>query len=199
MESLEERIAKFLAVEEPEADGYRPVTPGNGTVTGEGGNMGKDVEAADIVYDGCGMCDGWGVGYAEDLDEARAYRPHIPFGNIKRFNGRNVHYTPPMPIEIGCNIAQYFTCDVFSDQVRMRDCYINRIPVIIDSIEDNVAKGSTLLEDLTLKPCFIARVGDSFALGESRESALDLATRRHQVAISPEPEPEYTGDDELPF
>ena len=70
MESLEERIAKFLAVEEPEADGYRPVTPGNGTVTGEGGNMGNDVKAADIVYDGCGMCDGWGVGYAEDLDEA---------------------------------------------------------------------------------------------------------------------------------
>ena len=210
MESLEERIAKFLAVEEPEADGYRPVTPGNGTLTGEGGNMGKDVQAADIVYDGCGMCDGWGVGYAEDLDEARCYRPHLPFGNIKRFNGRNVHYTPPMPIEIGeggvkwnehygCVLAHYFTCDVFSDQVRMRDCYINRIPVIIDSIEDNVAKGCTLLEDLTLKPCFIARVGDSFALGKDPESALDLATRRHQAAITPEPEPVYTGDDELPF
>ena len=61
----------------------------------------------------------------------------------------------------------------------MRDCYINRIPVIIDSIEDNVAKGCTLLENLILKPCIIARVGDSFALGESRDLALDLATRRH--------------------
>ena len=115
-----------------------------------------------------------------------------------------------MPIEIGeggvkwnehygCVLAHYFTCDVFSDQVRMRDCYINRIPVIIDSIEDNVAKGCTLLEDLTLKPCIIARVGDSFALGKDPESALDLASRRHQAAITPEPEPVSTGDDELPF
>ena len=228
MESLEERIAKFLAVEEPEAEWIRPytgftgrgncsgsaggdglddgrgwggaaITPGDGTSTGEGGNLGYDIMAVGLVYDGCGTCDGAGVGYAEDLDEARCYRPHLPFGNIKRFNGKLVHYTPPMPIEIGGNIVQYFTCDVFSDKVRMKDCYINRVPVIIDSVEDNVAKGCVLLDDLTTKPCFIARVGDSFSLGESRESALDLAARRHQVAISPDPGPIYTGDDELPF
>jgi hypothetical protein len=199
MESLEYRIAKFLAVEEPEADGSRPVTPGNGTLTGEGGNMGRDVKAADIVYDGCGMPDGSGFGYAEYLDEGRCYLAHLPFGRIKRFGGRTVHYTPPVPVEFDYASYVYFTCDVFSDRVSMKDCCIGRVPVIIDSLEDNVAKGCVLLDDLTTKPCFIARVGDSFALGKDPGSALDLATRRHQAAISPEPEPICTDDDELPF
>lgn len=228
MESLEDKIDKFLAVEEAEADWIRPytgftgrgncsgsgggdgledgrgwggaaVTPGDGTPTGEGGNMGRDVAAANLVYDGCGMPDGNGFGYAEDLDEARCYHAHLPFGRIKRFGGRTVRYTPLMPVEIDYSSYDYFTCDVFSDRASMKDCDISRVPVIIDSLEDDVAKGCVLLDDLTLKPCFIARVGDSFALGEDPGSALDLAASRHKAAVSPEPEPECSGDDELPF
>ena len=226
MESLEERIARFLAVEEPEPDWVRPytgftgrgncsgsgggdgledgrgwggaaVTPGDGTAAGTGGHRGDDIKAASIEYGGAGLYDGRGTTYTEDLEWGECIHPHLPFEGIKSFDGKPVHYLPLMPVKMdGSHL--YFAFDVFCDEVSGQ-CEVGRVPVIIDTIEDNVAKGSVLLDDLTLKPCFIARVGDSFALGESRESALDLATRRHQVAISPEPEPEYTGDDELPF
>ena len=227
MESLEERIAKFLAVEEPEADWVRhytafthqgncsgsaggdgveegrgwggaAVTPGDGTADGTGGHKGDDIKAACIEYGGAGLYDGRGTSYTEDLEWGECIHPHLPFEGIKSFNCRPVYYLPLMPVKMGGN-HQYFAFDVFCDEVSPRRCEEGRVPVIIDSIEDNVAKGFVLLDDLTLKPCFIARVGDSFALGKSRDAALDLAKRRHQVVISPEPEPEYTGDDELPF
>ena len=227
MESLGERIAKFLAVEEPEIDWVRPysvlthqgncsgtaggdgvdegrgwggpaITPGDGTADGTGGHRGNDIKAASIEYGGAGLYDGRGTSYTEDLEWGECIHPHLPFEGIISFNGKQVHYLPLMPVKMGGNHL-YFAFDVFCDEVLPGHSEEGRVPVIIDSIEDNVARGSVLLDDLTLKPCFIARVGDSFALGNAPGKALDLAAKRHQAAISPKPKPEYTGNDDLPF
>ena len=50
---------------------------------------------------------------------------------------------------------------------------------IIESIKANYAKGFTLQSDLTLKPCFIAKVGYCFAHGETLKEALDDATSKY--------------------
>ena len=130
MESLEERIAKFLAVEEPEIDWVRPysflthqgncsgfaggdgveegrgwggvaVTPGDGTSTGTGGHRGDDIKAASIVYAGAGLYDGRGTTYTEDLEWGECIHPHLPFEGIKNFNGQSVYYLPLMPVKMG--------------------------------------------------------------------------------------------------
>lgn len=48
---------------------------------------------------------------------------------------------------------------------------IDNIPTLIDSVHETYAKGFILNSDLTLKPCYIARVGNSFAHGESLHQA----------------------------
>ena len=50
---------------------------------------------------------------------------------------------------------------------------------IIESIKANYAKGFTLKSDLTLKPCFIAKVGYCFAHGETLNEALNDATSKY--------------------
>ena len=242
MESREEKIASFLAMEEPSACWLRPpytniiyrgncsgtacgdgwsdgsgwggaaVSCGNGTFEGEGGYVCADLESADFDFCGGGYIDGWGNGYTEDLDFGDAIHPHLPFGGIRRFNGKKVYYTPPIPVEIGAGgirfdealgleISQYFTCNVFSDRVSSGyTSETGRVPVIIEEVNGNVARGCVIMDDLSTVPCYIARIGNSFALGKDSRSALDLAYRRHQGAITPEPEPEHgVEDDELPF
>lgn len=56
---------------------------------------------------------------------------------------------------------------------------IDNIPTIIDSIKANYAKGFILQSDLTLKPCFIAKVGRYFAHGETLKQALSDATEKY--------------------
>ena len=56
---------------------------------------------------------------------------------------------------------------------------IDDTPTIIESIKANYAKGFTLQSDLTLKPCFIAKVGYCFAHGETLKEALDDATSKY--------------------
>lgn len=56
---------------------------------------------------------------------------------------------------------------------------IDNTPTIIESIKANYAKGFILQSDLTLKPCFIAKVGRYFAHGETLKQALSDATEKY--------------------
>lgn len=49
---------------------------------------------------------------------------------------------------------------------------IDGVPTIITSVHGNLAKGFILQGDLTLTPCFIAKVGDCFAHGETVRQAV---------------------------
>ena len=56
---------------------------------------------------------------------------------------------------------------------------VDGMPTIIESIKANYAKGFTLQSDLTLQPCFIAKVGYCFAHGGTLKEALSSATEKY--------------------
>jgi hypothetical protein len=55
---------------------------------------------------------------------------------------------------------------------------IDSIQTIITSIRGNIAKGFILMSDLILNPCFIAKVGDCFAHGDTIKKALEDARNK---------------------
>jgi len=61
---------------------------------------------------------------------------------------------------------------------------IDDIPTIIESIRANYAKGCILQDDLTLKPCYIAKVGDYFAHGETLKQAFNDANAKYTQNLS---------------
>ena len=64
--------------------------------------------------------------------------------------------------------------------------YIDDIPTIIQSIRGNVAKCLVLKSDLTTTPCFIVKVGNCFAHGNTIKEALRDAQRKHFSTIGEE-------------
>ena len=55
---------------------------------------------------------------------------------------------------------------------------IDGVQTVIRSIRGNIAKGAILRDDLTLTPCFIAKVDNSFAHGETLKQALAEAQEK---------------------
>ncbi len=49
---------------------------------------------------------------------------------------------------------------------------IDDVPTIIKTVHGNVANGYILLDDLTLKPCYIAKHGNIFAHGDTLAEAI---------------------------
>ena len=56
---------------------------------------------------------------------------------------------------------------------------VDGIQTLIYSVHGNYAKGAILKGDLTLQPCFIARVGDFFAHGDTLHQALAEAQEKY--------------------
>lgn len=50
--------------------------------------------------------------------------------------------------------------------------YIDGVPTIIKQVRSNIACGYIVKDDLTLSPCFIAKVGNSFAHGKTLKGAV---------------------------
>ena len=55
---------------------------------------------------------------------------------------------------------------------------IDDVPTLIDRVRGDYAKGSILHDDLSLQPCYVARVGNSFAHGDTLHQALADATAK---------------------
>ena len=60
----------------------------------------------------------------------------------------------------------------------MKVYQIDGVATLIDSVHGNYAKGSILCSDFTLKPCYIARVDNSFAHGETLRKAMQDAASK---------------------
>jgi len=58
---------------------------------------------------------------------------------------------------------------------------IDEIQTVIYSVKGQVARGAIVRKDLTLKDCYIVRVGNSFAHGETARMALDDATAKDMI------------------
>lgn len=50
--------------------------------------------------------------------------------------------------------------------------YIDSVPTIITQVRGNIACGYIVKKDLTLEPCYIAKVGNSFAHGNTLKEAV---------------------------
>ena len=55
---------------------------------------------------------------------------------------------------------------------------IDNLPTIIHSINGNIANGDILNSDLTLTPCYIVKLGNSFAHGKTSKEAFADAQRK---------------------
>ena len=70
----------------------------------------------------------------------------------------------------------------YGDEIKTihgHDVYmVDDMQTLIYSVHRNYAKGAILRKDLTLKPCFIARVGNDFAHGDTLKEAFDSATAK---------------------
>ena len=196
MASLEERIAKFLevfsfyglgAVDETfsgngldNGTGYGSGEFGccaHGTEWGTGRGYGFE-DCGAVVFCGSGYSEGEGTGNACFCDDDGHDDPIVPTPGIKTFCSRRVRY-----VDVGVS---------------------HRYPLVFESLHEGVAVVRIVKIDLTLSPpCHLARIGDSFALGKSRELAIDLAARRHVKATTPAPkiEAHWDPDDpnDLPF
>ena len=63
---------------------------------------------------------------------------------------------------------------------------VDGVSTIINSVRGNYAKGFILSGDLTLKPCYVAKVGDYFAHGETLKGALRDAQQKYNSNLSEE-------------
>ena len=57
---------------------------------------------------------------------------------------------------------------------------VDGVATFIDSVHGNYAKGKILHNDLTTQDCYIAKVGDYFAHGETLKQAFDDATEKYE-------------------
>ena len=55
---------------------------------------------------------------------------------------------------------------------------IDDVPTLVDRVRGDYAKGAILRDDLSLQPCYVARVGNSFAHGDTLHQALADATAK---------------------
>ena len=55
---------------------------------------------------------------------------------------------------------------------------IDGVQTIITAVHGNIAKGTILQEDLTLTPCFVAKVDGFFAHGETARAAVEAAREK---------------------
>ena len=62
--------------------------------------------------------------------------------------------------------------------------YVDSIPTIITQVYGNFAYGYIVKKDLTLSPCFIARVGNSLAHGDTLKKAVAEARDKEIKNIS---------------
>ena len=56
---------------------------------------------------------------------------------------------------------------------------VDNIPTIIESVKRNYAKGYTIRHNVELVPCYIAKVGNYFAHGETLKEAMQSAQEKY--------------------
>jgi hypothetical protein len=106
--------------------------------------------------DGDGDGSGYGSGYGSGSGYGYGYGPGSGYGS-----GSGSGY--------GDEIKAFDGHDVHS---------IDGVQTLIDRVRGNAAKGFILQADLTLKPCYVVKAGDSFAHGSTLKEATEEAQRK---------------------
>ena len=128
---------------------------GNGTFGGEGYGHGDHVGCGYMAGGGDG--DGYGSGYGYSYGEGYGSGPGTDDGNGfgDREDGRDIK-------ALNGNVVDY----------------VDFLPTIITQVRGNTACGYIINDDLTLTPCYIAKVGNSFAHGDTLKEAVAYAEEK---------------------
>ena len=146
----EQIIARFLAL--------RPT--GSGLASCDGSGYGDGYGSGD----GSGYGDGYGSGSGSGSGSGDGYGSGSGSGD-----GYGYGYGYGSGYGSGYGIKEYNGHRVYM---------IDDVPTLIDRVRGDYAKGSILRDDLSLQPCYVARVGNSFAHGDTLHQALADATAK---------------------
>lgn len=116
--------------------------------------------------DGYGYDDGsgYGTGYGSGYGTGYGYGSGTGYGSgVGYDDGSGYGYGTGYGASSGSGIKKYDGEDVHM---------IDGVQTIITAVHGNIAKGAILQGDLTLTPCFIAKVDDCFAHGETVRQAV---------------------------
>ena len=152
MESIEEIINKFLSVSYGYGDG-----DGDGYGDGSGYGHGSGYGSGDGYGDGDG--DGYGDGSGSGYGDGYGDGDGDGYGDGSGYG--------------------YGDGDGIKEYGRQKVYLVDGVQTIIQSIHRNIARGAIVHKDMTLEDCFIAKVGDSFAHGNTIHESVADAQRKH--------------------
>lgn len=158
MEILEDIIKTFLDVGDGDGNGngsYYGDGYGNGDGNGNGSYVGYGY--GDGNGNGYGNGDGNGYGDGSGNDDGNGYGDGE--GNGNGYGEGN-----------GNGISEINGYKVY---------FVDNIPTIITNVRNNLAKGYTIRGNTQLVPCYIAKVGNYFAHGETIHEAMQAATEKY--------------------
>ena len=153
-----ENVNEFLKVSDGDGSGDGS---GYGYGSGYGSGSGYGYGSGDGYGDGDGSGDGYGYGYGSGDGDGSGDGSGSGDGD-----GSGSGYGDGD----GDGIRKYTNHHVH---------YIDGVPTIIYSVKGQVAKGAIIKGDLTLKDCYIAKVGNFFAHGSSIEGSVSDAQAKY--------------------
>ena len=136
---------------------------GKGSDDGYGFGFGSGKGSYDSY--GFGSGSGYGAGYKDGYGYGSSLRYEDGSGSGPGFSS-----SPGIGSGLGLGFG-YGNGDVTALNGNIVD-YIDNVPTIIIQVHGNFAYGHIVKDDLTLSPCFIAKVGNSFAHGKTLKEAV---------------------------
>ena len=158
-----EEVKRFLSIEKY----YRGYEYGSGYSDGYKDGYGFGYGNGKGSYDsyGFGYGSGYGAGYKDGYGYGSSLRYEDGSGSGPGFSSSYGFSSRP-----GFGFG-YGNGDVTALNGNIVD-YIDNVPTIIIQVHGNFAYGYIVKDDLTLSPCFIAKVSNSFAHGKTLEEAV---------------------------
>ena len=176
METLEDKIKKFLAIDVGYGHGY-----GHGYGDGDGHGNGSGSGSGYIYGSGFGYGDGDGDGYGS----GSGYSDGHGYGD-----GDNYIYGSGFGYGDGDGVEE-----IHGHKIYM----VDDTQTIITSVRGNVAQGFILQSDLQLEPCFIVKENGKFAHGNTlrdaftslQEKLYDDSTKEERIEAFKQKFPSY--------
>ena len=136
------------------------VSSGDGDGSGSGYGYGSGDDSGDGSGFGSGYGDGDGSGYGDGDGSGYGYSDGSGYGDGDDYGEGS-----------GDGIKEFNHQKVYM---------VDDTPTLIDSVHGNYAIGKIVNNDLTTTPCYIAKVGNFFAHGETLKKALADAQNKYE-------------------
>lgn len=155
-----EKIKNFLKIEYGSSFGF-----GSGSGYGDGYGFGCGFDYGS----GSSSGDGYGSGYGGGFDNGSGSGWGSGSGCGYNFGGGYGHGSSDG--SRGSNYGNGYDCDIKAIN-GMTVVVIDGIQTVIKSVVKNIARGFIVCDDLTLKPCYVAKENNLFAHGKTVKEAL---------------------------